>query len=242
LKAASRDCGTPFPFMVAIITASYGGMDAPKEIPAQTIPCNYICVTDREVRKDSYNPAGSRWSVLDARMKAKYFKLQAHKLFDYDVLIWVDGNVEIKDSCFAEGMVAALGPAAAGDIALRRHPERGCIYEEAEFIVHGIRSGDQYLIARYAGLPIQEEADSYRKENHPENWGLWWCGLFARRVNTRINSFFDAWWDACLRWSAFDQNSFPYLARRFDIKIKSMNWGSYYNNDTYKIVPHLKMQ
>jgi hypothetical protein len=223
---------------VAVVTACFGGMDEPKPFPAQTVPC------DRLVFDEANSPYPL--AQFSDRMKAKFFKLQTHKIVDADCVIWIDGNVQIKSATFVEEILRALGGTTSAssdcDIAITKHPERGCIYQEAKFITESIDAGNKYLTARYGEQPITQEADHYARRKHPANFGLWWCGLFARPVNKRTNTFFDAWWDEVLRWSSLDQSSFAFLVRKFDIKIREIGFGDYYENATYKLHSHRNIQ
>jgi hypothetical protein len=173
-------------------------------------------------------------------MKARYFKVQAHKIFPgYDAFIWMDGNIQIKNSTFVAEMMAALQEAS---IAIARHPSRDCIYDEAKFVTDGIRNGSNYLSARYDPVSISWQVAEYSNAGHPAHFGLWWCGLFARRVNERVNRFFDRWWNECLCWSNNDQISFAYLAERLNLEINSIAWGDFNENATYKRHHHLLVQ
>lgn len=210
-------------------------MDAPKTVPPQTgvAAFDFISITE----------ANSRYplAAFDARMKGRFFKLQAHKLFPgYESLVWIDANVQIKSSAFLAPLLAALDKTY--DIAMARHPSRNCVYEEADFITQSISKGSEYLKARYEIEPITKQVEAYRAAGHPRNSGLWWCGLFARRLTPHVNRFFDAVWDHCLTWSNYDQNAFAFLSRVCGIRINPIDWGGFYNNPTYNLVPHLKVQ
>jgi hypothetical protein len=216
---------------IAVVTASFGGIDAPKSFPKQSVPCERIFFDD----KNSPYPL----APFDGRMKAKFFKLQTHKILWADYVIWLDGSVEIKRTDFVEKMVAALDLC---DIVIPCHPSRACIYQEARFITDSIAAGSKYLAARYSPAVIAREADYYAAQDHPANAGLWWCGLFARPFDERMNSFFDAWWDEVLKWSCFDQNSFAFLARKYALKINTLELGDFHNNATCNVHRHLKIQ
>ena len=64
----------------------------------------------------------------------------------------IDGSIAIKSPDFARDMAASVG---ATGIAMFRHPDRDCIYDEA---VESIRW------AKYAGMPIMEQVGHYRAE------------------------------------------------------------------------------
>ena len=240
---------------VAVVTSIFGGIDQPKPFPAQVCCPAYdrILVTEEGIEVNAQRPTpinreqalNAQRSIksgdLDARMQARYFKIKTHEAFPgYEAVVWIDGNVQIKSATFLSRILDAM---AGNDIAMARHPGRGCIYDEAAFVANRIKQGSAYLSARYRADAILQEVEAYRAQGHPPGSGLYWCGLFARRVDPRVNRFFNQWWKHCLRWpKPNDQISFAYLARKLKMKIAAMNWGNQSDNATYKIFDHLKLQ
>jgi hypothetical protein len=213
-----------------ILTANFGGFDTPKTILPQSCSSDFLSFTE----KNSPFP----FTSLDDRMKAKYFKIQTHKLFpDYDAYIWIDSAFQIKSPLFANRMLAEL---AGYDVAVTKHPERSCIYTETEFVMRGLISKQAYFMKRYSTSRINEERNYYESIGYPKENGLYACGLFARWNNPRVNSFFDTWWDATLRWSVFDQLSFPVLAYKNGIDVKPIVFDNYRANTFYEIIRHAK--
>lgn len=217
---------------ITVISANIGGFDEPKHFPIQNIECDCLYFNEDNLPI----PMAS----LDNRMKAKYFKLQAHKLFpDNDYIIWMDSSFQIQSSDFVEYMIERLFPPF--HIAVTKHPDRNCIYEESKFVTKLLFQGDKYILNRYANSQIEKEAEHYYNMGYPANNGLYACGLFARKVNPEVNSFFDKWWDACMQWSCFDQLSFPVLAKQCGIKINPLVFDNYLDNKFYKIIKHIKV-
>jgi hypothetical protein len=222
---------------IAVITACFGDMDSLKSFPDQTNVAQYDRIFISE--KNSAYPLAE----LSPRMKGRFFKTQSHKLFlGYDLHVWLDANVQIVSSTFLAELVTAVSLAEA-DVALRKHPERDSVFTEANFIADKIRNGSAYLKARYEIDPILMQVQHFAKAGHPTRGaGLYWLGIFARRINRHTNTLFDALWNQCLCWSNYDQNAFAFLADEFETKIAPMEWGSYYKNPTYELVPHAKLQ
>lgn len=217
---------------ILLISAVFGGIDYQRPLPHQTIPIDRIFVNEG----NSPVPLHS----LEPRMKAKYFKMQTHRLYPhYDAYIWIDGNVSIRSRNFAAVLASNLN---GYDIVIRKHPERDCIYTEAQSVMDGMKNGDKYLIRRYATHPLVPEANSYRLKGYPEHAGLYWCGCFMRWNNARVNLFFDHWWDKTLQWSSFDQLSFPYLVMEHKMDLRVQEWAPYYKNELMEIVAHVKIQ
>jgi len=222
---------------IAVITACFGEMDSLKSFPDQANVAQY----DRLFISEKNLPCPL--ADLNPRMKGRFFKVQSHKLFlGYDLHVWLDGNVQIKSKTFLAEIIEAITRAEA-DVALRKHPERDNVYVEANFIAERIRGGSAYLNARYEIDPILKQVEHFAKAGHPtRGGGLYWLGIFARRINYHTDALFDALWNQCLVWSNYDQNAFAFLAHARQTKIALMEWGSYYNNSTYELLHHAKVQ
>jgi hypothetical protein len=222
---------------VLVLTACFGGMDSAKSFPDQAKVAHYerIFITE----KNSPYPLAE----FNPRMKGRFFKVQSHKLFlGYDLHVWLDSNVQIRSRTFLAELVEAVTRAEA-DVAIRKHPARDNVHAEAHFIVDRIRAGSAYLKARYQIEPILKQLEHFRAIGYPvQGAGLYWLGLFARRINHHTDALFDALWNQCLCWSNYDQNAFAFLVHERQTKIVEMGWGSYYKNPTYELVPHAKVQ
>lgn len=218
---------------IAVITANFGGIDSQKYIPEQSIIFDQYYYTEKNSPYD--------FSGLDNRLKAKYFKWQMHKIPDlekkYDIFVWVDANILIKRPDVIERLVKGID---LFDISITSHPDRDCIYKEAEFIMNGIKNGNIYLKARYNNS-IQNEVDFFRKMGHPENAGLCWCGLFAVENSDKMNDCFDAIWNDNILRSNFDQNSFMFNALQRKVGINYTYWGNFHKNDNYELIHHSKL-
>ena len=137
---------------------------------------------------------------LHPRMKAKYFKCNSHKR-DCDVSIWIDGSAVIRTPEFERWCLEQLGD---GDIALIKHPDRDCIYDEANFC---------QFMPKYQGVPVIEQVEEYKKRGYPAHNGLWACGLLIRRHNDKVKKFNKLWWEHNKKYTYQDQLSFPVCAR-----------------------------
>jgi hypothetical protein len=79
-----------------------------------------------------------------------------------------------------------------------------CIYSEAR---------ESAGLAKYAGEPVLEQAESYRQAGHPENWGLWATGVIARQHTEAVRKMGWLWLAETYRWSFQDQISQPFALR-----------------------------
>lgn len=208
---------------VAVISAQFGNFDTPKPFPKQSVPCDYFYITEDNCPYTFYN--------IDNRLRAKYFKILTHREYDHDIIIWVDGNVQIKDPDFVLNMVNAL---EHSDVAISRHHERNSVFEEASFIVNQIKRGNLYLKKRYCINAIKSEVDRMDKNLQ----GLYWCGLFARKNTPKVNAAFEEWWMQNILWSNFDQCNFVDVMNKKKIDIKEVIFGEFEGNDIYERTKH----
>lgn len=192
---------------VAVVTAIFGGYDDLK--PHPEIPgVDFICYTDNptpvagwDVRKTATLPSSH------PRLEAKYWKMFAALLLPaHDFTVWIDGSFLIHSPSFVAEAVACIGESG---IAMFPHPWRDCIYDEADASVG---------LLKYQGLPIYDQVAEYRKEGHPEHWGLWATGAIARANTAAVDDLMEAWWAENEKWTYQDQLSFPVVCRRMGVR------------------------
>jgi hypothetical protein len=203
-------------------TANFGGFDTFKKQPFLV---NY------------YNEANAHFPMYtqDNRMKAKFYKMLSNRVSDADLLGWIDGNVQIKEDSFPDMLVNALGDA---DIVISKHPSRQTPVEESMYIANQITDGNKYLVKRYEYESIVKEVKvmgSYANKSQ-----LYWCGLFLRRNTAKVNAAFEDWFMDNVLWTNFDQNSFSKIVIKHRLKVATIDFGSFYDNDHYSITKHLK--
>lgn len=221
---------------IAVITAIFGGKDTPKPFPSQSVECDYYCFTEANSPVPLPN--------FPDRLKAKYFKLQAHRILPgYDAYVWIDGNIEVKSADFVKVMTDGLD-----GIRIQRHHERETIKEEIDFI---LASENEYLTTRYGAQPLKEEYEYYLSQEMPEDAPLYSCNVFAYRNQDRVNTcknclFMNEWWNLVLVWSWFDQSAFSFLADVCNTKaialpdVSTINLGPMFDNPYFTLHPHTK--
>jgi len=196
-----------------VYSAIYGGYDEVKQQPLKSVP---VLFSDREA---------STWDtrIVDRpeqhpRMRAKYFKCNPHKELVCDVSVWIDGSATIRHPSFEDWCIEQLGD---NDIALIKHPERDCIYDEANYC---------QFMQKYQGVPVVEQVQEYQKQGYPAHAGLWACGLLIRRHNDRIKQFNRMWWRHNKKYTYQDQLSFPVCAKACELKISTIELPNLLNN------------
>lgn len=193
---------------VNIVSAIFGGYDAPHRPMRQTVDCTWTMVTDDpDLDAPGWDVVTVDLADLHPRMAAKAPKLRPWGFGDGDEpWIWIDGSFEVTSSRFAAEAIAATGDELIGQW---RHPWRNCIFEEAAAVAD-LKGG------KYDSYPASEQAAEYRLLGHPEHWGLWATGLI---VYTRaLGDLAADWWDEMTRWGYQDQISQPFVLRELGLR------------------------
>lgn len=143
------------------------------------------------------NPEGL--SAVKLQRKAKILPWE---LFDFDVCVWIDGNTIFDPN--------ALDSLVGYDFAVSNHPERDCIYHEAQCIIEFGKDTVENI------MPIVMR---YAREGYPEHNGL--CATHALiRKNTQQNRIFcEEWWNEVKNYSHRDQMSFNYVLWKHPIML-----------------------
>lgn len=198
---------------VAIISAVYDSYDLLKPVlPQAGVDVEWILVTDDEALREESRVQG--WRVVfeprpgvHPNRAAKHPKYEPWKYTDAPVSVWVDASFRIVSDRFA--VEATAGLTDDEPIAQFQHPWRDCLYAEAKASVG---------LAKYAGEPTLEQAESYRQAGHPENWGLWATGVIARQHTEAVRKMGWLWLAETYRWSFQDQISQPFALRETGLR------------------------
>ena len=130
----------------------------------------------------------------DPRRNSRIQKILAHKYFDNEFTIYMDGNRKLLVS--PEELVEKYMDGY--DLALFKHSTRDCIYDEA-MTVAKMKLDDPEIII--------EQAKYYEDHEFPKHKGLFEGGFIIRRNNERTKAFNEAWWADYCRFSRRDQLS-----------------------------------
>lgn len=188
---------------VAIVTGIYGKYDTLNPIfPQKGLSVEWVLVTDNPPE----DPKG--WRVVfeprpgvHPNRAAKKPKLFPWLYSEAYASIWIDGGFRVQSADFAYEAIQYANP-----IAQFRHPWRDCIYQEAVCT----RTINRY--APQAEL-IEEQAEFYKKNEHPEHWGLWATGIIARYHTPSVRALALSWMHDINEWSFQDQVSQAYSLR-----------------------------
>ena len=164
-------------------------------------------------------------SDTDPARTAKVFKVLPHRFFPAaEYSLWIDGN--IVPDCDLNGLVDRY--LTRCDIAVHRHPERRCIYDEADTcIALGLDSADV----------IGAQMDRYRRAGHPASAGLAALGVVLRRHTASVRTLNERWWREIQHGSRRDQLSFDVVARMTGLSYATFE-SHYFEGPLFRYYPH----
>ncbi len=219
------------PLRGAVYTVLVGGFDALLS-PVQFEPeLDYFAFTDGEQvipKPWQSKPLASR--QRNPRMTARWHKLHPHRLLaDYEESLYVDANVLIKDRIvplFARALREA-------PLALFRHPDRDCVYEEAE-TVKRLRYDDSAI--------VDAQMAFYRAHGLAPRAGLHFGGIQFRRHNDpKLIPLLEDWWRELKIFSHRDQLSLSFMVQRHRVTIENLP-GLVTDNSWFMIGPHRRFR
>jgi len=182
------------------ITSDY---DTLKDILHPESNIDYICFTDLNITSNTWQirEIPKFLNELDSTKKARCIKIMPHFfLKEYEMSLWVDGNIQIVG--FINQLIT-LNNFNDHDFYISKHPERICVYKEAEVIKR---------LNKDSSIIVDNQIDLYEKKGYPKDNGLVQSGVIIRNHNCDdcIN-FSIQWWNEVLRYSKRDQLSFNYV-------------------------------
>jgi hypothetical protein len=235
---------------IAIYTAIFGGYDELKPPVPQDVDCEFLCFSDAALPKTVgawQTIRVNRDQAIHPRMRAKWFKLMPHEVFpggrlgwkfslcagrifdrpQYGATIWCDGSLRIKGPTLARDIAELVKD---GSIAVFKHPDRDCIFEEV---------GASASMVKYAGLPLSEQVEHYRRAGTPAHCGLFACGVIGRTEppSSATIEFDNAWWQENVKWTYQDQLSFAHLVHQRKMLVRTIP-GNLWNNKYFDLVAH----
>lgn len=195
------------------ITGNYDRLRVPS-VP-QSKDIDFVCFTDDNRLQSDF------WQIrmipdelngLSQVKQQRVVKICPHRyLKEYDISIWVDGNLEIVGD--VRKLVDEYDLDKA-DLYVRVHPRRNCIYDEAEAVIKQRKD----LTAK---VPIQ--VAKYRQEGYPAHIGMVETNILLRKHNSTSCQIVDNYWAAeLLRYSHRDQLSFNYICWKLHFNIGIM--------------------
>lgn len=164
-----------------VFTVITGGYDIIQEPSILTNGYDYICITDNS------NIISKNWKIhpiSDEHMKIICPKRRANAVAmnyhdylseNYEICIYVDGNVKIKKNM--EDFLSEFGfDVETYDLMLPNHPDRACIYQEGSAVIR-LKKDDPTV--------VDQQMRSIRREGYPANNGLYETHLMVFNRNSK---------------------------------------------------------
>lgn len=237
---------------IAYITAIYGTYESSCKKPCeQSIPSDFICFTncikpenangwiiDKTQYHLSHNILSDQNEDLRNSMKnnthtfnvAKFYKQNFHRipiLQKYDIVIWLDGTVQILHPRTSEYIYFLIKQ--NHNLITFEHMREGKLEEEVA-ASHFDRYTSTFWFDQYQ--PYQDIDEQYNfylqdgfnqdlwKDIEPDRkeYGLWvTCFLAFDMKNQETIKFLDEWYLQTLRYTTQDQIGFPYVCQKLEI-------------------------
>jgi hypothetical protein len=218
----------------AVYTCITGSYDHLRKFRAASDPdVDFICFTDNQ--NLSYDCGN--WSIrkipeellcFSEVKRQRLVKILPHRfLHEYEVSLWVDGNIEIL--CDVSEYLKTLD-FGKYSFYTRKHPVRDCIYAEAEVVLK---------FKKDVPAVVCPQVDGYMKDGFPEHYGLVESGIIARRHNEgECIILDDAWADEVKSKSHRDQLSFDYARWKIGTEIGFLDIGNLRNDRSFRWSRH----
>lgn len=145
----------------------------------------------------------------DPRRNSRIQKILAHQYIDTEYSIYIDGNMKL---CVPPEVLIEKHLKDC-DMALFKHPNRDCLYDEAiECAKRGLDDVETII----------EQAKMYEEDGYAKHKGLCECGILIRRHTPKVEAFNNAWWSEYCRHSRRDQLSCLYAADKVALEINTV--------------------
>ena len=188
---------------IVCYTCITGGYDALLQPSLLNIGIDFICFSDIAIANSlawKIRPIPKELSYLSNVKKQRIIKICPHRyLKEYDISIWVDGNIQVVGDMLK---FANEYDFEKTSLYTRIHPQRNCIYKEAQACI---------AIKKDLKQTIEAQVNRYKLEGYPENAGMYETGVILRKHNDmKCQLVCNLWASELLKGSHRDQLSFNY--------------------------------
>lgn len=198
-------------------TCIIGGYDQVKSFDYLDPSWDYVLFTDNEdlLKKKIY----LHWQIrplqfakMDNVRNARWHKIHPHLLFpEYTWSMWQDSNTKLKNNLFYT--LAEQHIANNKTFSVSIHPDRDCIYDEAEICIAWKRDNEQI---------IRKQVDALKSLGFPKHFGLTETFILLRKhKDEKVIQLMEDWWWWIEHYSRRDQLSLSYVCwkNHFSINI-----------------------
>lgn len=200
--------------MVIPYTVIIGGYDALEETKWPS-----VCLSDNR-----RFPTAKGWRVkripvrhVNPRRASRHPKMLPHIYFpDAEYTLYMDGNLRL----LADPVDLVTKYLRHHDMALYKHPQRSCLYREAEVVVKHRKSSPKV---------VGDQLAYYESEGFPRDFGLTACWVILRRNTLAVQEFGELWWKVYMKFSCRDQLSFDFVRWKTDMEYAEIPGNLLYN-------------
>ena len=152
---------------------------------------------------------------------SRLYKMLSHIYDPGEWSVYIDSNIFLPDG-MEERLIEEVKKSGK-DIGVFIHPERDCVYEEADMVLK---------LGKDTRENLKLSTDFYRSIGFPAHGGLAACGIIVRHHTEEIKRLNERWWaEVCAR-SKRDQMSFPYVFK--DAHYFLSNIGNFFQFKRYR--------
>lgn len=209
---------------------------------------DFICFTDNPKYQSDIWQARIIPKMYDGIRDSKKPKILPHRyLKDYDISIWIDGDIKVMadiDKLVEEHLThsnhAVFNHAHCGKQSGGQN-QRTCVYQEAEFIKW---LGDNNPKKEYKDNieTIFSQVNKYQADGYPANNGLARNTILIRKHNELdVVNAMEMWWEEVKYGSLRDQLSFNYSAWKTDFNFTFIE-EDIDNNPWFKLMKKWRQQ
>lgn len=213
-----------------VYTCMFGGYDCVSAVNSRDWPCDFICFTDRP------DLVSSGWQVIlvenhseAPHIVSRRYKMLAHQyLPQYEYSLYIDSNIRLH----ADPSPLFARYLANANIAIAKHPERDCAYQELQ---------ECTLLGLVDVHTAHAQAQRYLQLGFPQHFGLNESGVIIRRHHAPdIVELMTHWQAEFLNGGKRDQFSFNYLVWKLNVHTSELNVGPRYSRRYFSIKFHTK--
>ena len=183
-----------------VYTCITGGYDQLRDPEVASPGWKFIAFTDTPIESAIWEqrPLASP-EGLSAVKQARWHKTHARELFGKDALvIWHDGNLTLKfDPDYLVGKFLPRGV----HLASYQHPQRDCVYDEANAIIS---------LKKDTAESVGAAVECLVKMGMPVKYGLTETGIMIQRTSDKVSEFMNMWWSYIEQFSHRDQLFFDF--------------------------------
>jgi len=211
-----------------VYTALFGDYDDLIDPKEKYEGCDFICFTDQHhLTSDIWDIKLIEKCDLPPNLMNRKYKILPHLyLSKYEQSLYLDANIMV----LKNPLELANKYLIEYDIAMPKHFERNCLYEEAkECVILGKSKFGQTI----------KQIGEYQKKGFPQNYGLGENNILLRKHNSEnVIKLMNDWWNELLTHTHRDQLSFAYVLWKNGKEYRFMEESSRDGNGFYEYVSH----